>query len=190
MRVIGGAHRGAALVAPKGSATRPTTDRLRETIFNILAHRFDGVVEGARVLDLFAGSGALGVEALSRGAAFALFVETGAEARAVIRRNAELVGATGLSRIWRRDATKLGACPVPPFDLVFADPPYGHGLGEAALASALANGWLTGDAVVVLEERAGAMPEALPGFEAPFVREAGESAVAFFRRAAEPGSGA
>ncbi|RAI04501.1 16S rRNA (guanine(966)-N(2))-methyltransferase RsmD [Acuticoccus sediminis] len=184
MRVVGGRHRGTALHAPRGDATRPTTDRLRETIFNILAHRFDDPVQDARVLDLFAGTGALGIEALSRGATFALFVETGAEARAVIRRNVEAVGALGVTRVWRRDATKLGPCPVPPFDVVFADPPYGHGLGEAALGEALASGWLADGAIAVLEERADAMPAAIEGFEEPFVREAGESAVGFFVRTA------
>ncbi|ORE92505.1 methylase [Stappia sp. 22II-S9-Z10] len=181
MRVVGGKHKGTGLAAPRGQATRPTTDRLRETVFNILAHRFGGALDGARVLDLFAGSGALGVEALSRGASFVLFVETGAEARGAIRRNVEAVGATGITRIWRRDATKLGPCPVAPFDVVFADPPYGQGLGEAA-AAALAEGWLKPGALLVLEERADAMLATLPGFAAPFVREAGESAVAFFER--------
>lgn len=185
MRIVGGARRGTALVAPKGSATRPTTDRLRETIFNIMAHRYAGRLDGARVLDLFAGSGALGVEALSRGAGFALFVETGAEARATIRRNIEAVGAVGVTRVWRRDATKLGDCPVAPFDVVFADPPYGHGLGETALRGAAQAGWLSPGALAVLEERVDAMPEAIEGFEPPFVRDAGESAVGFFVRTGE-----
>ncbi len=182
MRIVGGRYRGTPLVAPKGDATRPTTDRLRESIFNILAHRFDDPLDGARVLDLFAGTGALGIEALSRGAAFALFVETGADARAAIRRNVEAVGALGVTRIWRRDATKPGPCPVPAFDVVFADPPYGRGLGVPAIEAAAQAGWIAPGALLVLEERTDAMPGALDGFEPPFVREAGASAVGYFVR--------
>lgn len=183
MRIVGGAHRGTGLVVPKGGGTRPTSDRLRETIFNVLVHRFDGALDGARVLDLFAGSGAMGLEALSRGAAFALFVETAAEARAAIRRNVEAVGALGTSRVWRRDATKLGPAPLPPFDLVFADPPYGQGLGEAALAEVARHGWVKAGALAVLEERADALPEAIAGWTAVDARTVGDSAFAIFAAA-------
>src|SRR5579862_5860120 len=144
MRVVGGRLRGRALAAPKSSAIRPTADRLRESLFNILVHAYDDPIAGARVLDLFAGTGALGIEALSRGAAFTLFVDDGAEARALLRENATSLGLGGTSRIFRRDATRLGpAYPVEPFSLAFLDPPYGQGLAERSLASAHAGGWLT-----------------------------------------------
>src|SRR5580765_3936952 len=134
MRVVGGRLRGRALTAPKSQAIRPTADRLRESLFNILVHGYGDPVSGARVLDLFAGTGALGLEAISRGAAFALFVDDGAEARALLRANVEALGLGGVTRIFRRDATKLGpAHPVEPFDLAFLDPPYGKGLAEKAL---------------------------------------------------------
>ena len=130
MRIVGGRLRGRALSAPKSQAIRPTADRLRESLFNILAHGYGDPVSGARVLDLFAGTGALGLEAISRGAAFALFVDDGAEARALLRANVEALGLGGVTRIFRRDATKLGpAHPVEPFALVFLDPPYGRLVG-------------------------------------------------------------
>jgi 16S rRNA (guanine966-N2)-methyltransferase len=153
MRIVGGRLRSRALVAPKSQAIRPTADRLRESLFNVLAHAYGDPVTGARVLDLFAGTGALGIEAISRGAAFALFVDDGAEARALLRENIETMGLGGVTRIFRRDATKLGeAQPVEPFSLVFLDPPYGEGLAERALSSALAGGWLAPDALIVVEE--------------------------------------
>ena len=127
---------------------RPTADRLREALFNILAHAYGDPVTGARVLDLFAGTGALGIEAISRGAAYALFVDEGVEARALLRDNVEALGLGGVTRIFRRDATKLGpAHPIEPFSLVFLDPPYGKGLAEKALMSAREGGWLTPDAL-------------------------------------------
>ena len=151
MRIIAGTHRGRRIVAPRGRDTRPTSDRVRENAFNLI-----GPVDGADVLDLFAGSGALGLEALSRGAKFAQFVDDGAEARALIRQNVEALGLAAATRIFRRDATKLGAAhPVAPFSLVFLDPPYGKGLAEQALASALEGGWLTGEALIIVEESAG-----------------------------------
>src|SRR6202795_2895439 len=116
MRVVGGSLRGRALAAPKAQSIRPTADRLREALFNILVHAYGDPLSGARVLDLFAGTGALGIEALSRGAAFALFIDDGAEARALLRENVTALGLGGTSRIFRRDATKLGpAHPVVPF---------------------------------------------------------------------------
>ena len=143
MRVVGGRFRSRPLAGPKSDAVRPTADRLREALFNILAHAYGDPVTGARVLDLFAGTGALGIEAISRGAAYALFVDDGVEARALLRDNVEALGLGGVTRIFRRDATKLGpAHPLEPFTLVFLDPPYGKGLAEKALMSAREGGWL------------------------------------------------
>jgi 16S rRNA (guanine966-N2)-methyltransferase len=169
MRIVGGSLRGRALAAPKSQAIRPTADRLREALFNILAHAYGDPVSGARVLDLFAGTGALGIEAASRGAAFALFVDDAAEARALLRENVAALGLGGTTRIFRRDATKLGPVhPIEPFSLAFLDPPYGKGLAEKALTSACAGGWLAPDALVVVEEAAKAKfaaPEGLREIE-------------------------
>ena len=189
MRIVGGEFRGRPLTAPSGWATRPTADRLRQTVFDILAHGgYGGVVAGARVLDLFAGTGALGLEALSRGAAYALFVEEDVSARAAIRTNVEALGLTGRTRIFRRDATRLGpAGTVAPFSLVFADPPYGKGLGEQALASALAGGWLVPGALVVLEESAAAEIAPLPGFDRVDTRHVGDTQVVFLAAGPTPG---
>jgi 16S rRNA (guanine966-N2)-methyltransferase len=165
MRIVGGRLRGRALAAPKTQAIRPTSDRLRESLFNILAHAYSDPVSGVRVLDLFAGTGALGLEALSRGAAFALFVDDGTDARALLRANVEALGFGGVTRIFRRDATQLGAAhPVEPFALAFLDPPYGKGLAEAALAAARDGGWLMSDALVVVEEAKDAAFTAPEGF--------------------------
>ncbi len=154
MRIVGGKHKGRNLIGPASEATRPTSDRVRESLFNILAHGIeDFELEGARVMDLFAGTGALGFEALSRGAKFCQFVEEDTEARGVIRKNADAFGVIGLCKIWRRDATDLGSCaPQSPYDLIFADPPYGKGLGEKALRSVFDGGWLSQHGVIVLEE--------------------------------------
>jgi len=153
MRIVGGRWRSRPLAAPKTQTIRPTADRLRETLFNVLAHAHGDPVSGARVLDLFAGTGALGLEAVSRGAAFALFVDHGAEARALLRENVAALGAGGVTRIFRRDATRLGAAhPLEPFTLAFLDPPYGRGLAEQSLTAARAGGWLAGDALLVVEE--------------------------------------
>ena len=165
MRVVGGRLRGRNLAAPSSQAIRPTADRLRESLFNILVHAYENPVEGARVLDLFAGTGALGIEAISRGAGFALFVDTGAEARALLRNNVEALGLGGVTKVFRRDATNLGpAHPVEPFSLVFLDPPYGKGLAEKALASLLDGGWLTKEALLVVEEAKAAAFTAPEGF--------------------------
>lgn len=181
MRIVGGRHRGRALAAPKSQGIRPTSDRLRETLFNILAHAYGDPVANARVLDLFSGTGALGLEALSRGAKFVLFVDDGAEARALIRQNVEALGAAGASKIFRRDATKLGDVhPNEPYTLAFLDPPYEKGLAELSLASARDGGWLTKDALVVVEEKAGAFvtPQ---GFEEIERRAYDETEIVFLR---------
>jgi 16S rRNA (guanine966-N2)-methyltransferase len=165
MRVVGGRLRGRTLSAPKSQAIRPTADRLRESLFNILAHAYGDPVTGARVLDLFAGTGALGIEALSRGATFTLFIDDGAEARALLRENVAALGLGGTSRIFRRDATKLGPVhPLEPFSLAFLDPPYGQELAGQALVSAREGGWLTPDALIVVEESTKAAFTAPDGF--------------------------
>ncbi|MBA2126851.1 16S rRNA (guanine(966)-N(2))-methyltransferase RsmD [Hyphomicrobium methylovorum] len=155
MRVVAGRFRGRALATPADSSTRPTSDRVRESVFNILSHGMGNfLLQGSRVIDLFAGTGALGIEAVSRGASFCLFVEDAAGARALIRENVEALGLTGETRIYRRDATDLGpAGNMQPYDLAFLDPPYGKGLGEAALTGLASGAWLRPGAVCVLEER-------------------------------------
>lgn len=165
MRVVGGKLRSRPLAGPKSDAVRPTTDRLREALFNILAHSFGDPVTGARVLDLFAGTGALGIEAISHGADYALFVDEGVEARALLRDNVESLGLGGVTRIFRRDATRLGpAHPLEPFSLAFLDPPYGKALAEKSLTSTRDGGWLIPEALVVVEEAADAAFKAPDGF--------------------------
>ena len=166
MRVVGGRLRGRNLAAPSSRDIRPTADRLRESVFNILVHAYDDPIDGARVLDLFAGTGALGIEAVSRGAKFTLFVDNGAEARALLRGNVEALGLGGVTKVYRRDATDLGpAHPVEPFSLVFLDPPYGKGLADKALASLRDGGWLTPGALLVVEEAKATGFAAPDGFE-------------------------
>ena len=180
MRVVGGRLRGRNLAAPKSQAIRPTSDRLRESLFNILAHGYGDPITGARVLDLFAGTGALGLEAMSRGAAFALFIDDGAEARALIRQNVDALGLGQVTRVFRRDATKLGAAhPVEPFGLVFLDPPYRKDLAAPALASLRDGGWLLPEALVVVEEAADAELAAPAGYEEMERRTYDDTVVAF-----------
>lgn len=184
MRIVGGNFKGRAIAAPQGRDTRPTSDRARESIFNVLAHAdWSPGIEGRRVLDLFAGSGALGLEAMSRGAAFALFVETESAARGAIRDNIEALGLFGTTRIHRRDATDLGMKPAglgDPFDLVFLDPPYGKGLGERALARLGEGGWITREALIMLEVGAEETPQ-LEAFEMLDERGYGAAKVFFLR---------
>lgn len=156
MRIVGGKLRGRSICAPEGRDTRPTTDRVREAIFNRLEHGVENFnIDGSRVLDLFAGTGALGLEALSRGARHAHFIDNSDAARGVIRRNADALGLIGQCKLWRRDASSLGSCaPMSPYSLVFLDPPYGKGLAERTLNSLVAGSWLAENAVVVVEEAA------------------------------------
>jgi len=182
MRVVSGRLRGRALAGPNSPNVRPTADRLREALFNILVHSYSDPISGARVLDLFAGTGALGIEALSRGAAFALFVDEGAEARALLRENTTTLGLGGTSRIFRRDATKLGpAHPVEPFSLAFLDPPYEQGLAEKALASARAGAWLRPGALIVVEEAKKAQFAAPEGFTVLERRDYDDTEFVFLR---------
>lgn len=178
MRIIAGEYRGRQLLSPADASIRPTADRVRESIFNILASRLGPRLDGLRVLDLFAGTGAMGLEALSRGAAPVVFVDTGAEARGLIRDHIEAFGAGGVAKLLRRDATALGpAGTLGPFGLVFLDPPYGQGLGERALVSLSAGGWLAPGATLVLEESAEAPLELPQGFALDDTRRYGAAAV-------------
>ena len=190
MRIVSGEFRGKPIKAPPGQDTRPTSDRARQAVFNILEHApWSKGVREARVIDLFAGSGALGLEALSRGAAFCLFVETHEAARGAIRDNVEALSLFGQTRVHRRDATDLGVRPGadgPAFDLAFLDPPYGKGLGEAALAKLAAGGWLAPGAVAVFERGSDEAAFAVDGFEALDVRKYGAATVHFLRHASPP----
>jgi 16S rRNA (guanine966-N2)-methyltransferase len=189
LRIVSGAFRGKALMTPQGEATRPTSDRARQAMFNILEHAaWSKGVRGLRVIDLFAGSGALGFEALSRGAAFCLFVETDEAARGAIRENVEAMGLFGATRVHRRDATDLGVRPGgdgPAFELAFLDPPYAKGppytknLGEQALGKLGAGSWLAPGAVVVFERGAGEPDVAVPSYEVLDVRDYGAARVHF-----------
>lgn len=180
MRIVAGKFRGRGLAAPEGGAIRPTADRTRESMFNMLVSRID--LAGLRVIDLFAGTGALGFEAMSRGAGFALFVDTSAESRSLVRTNAEALGLNGTTKLFRRDATDLGAPgTMGRFDLAFADPPYGKGLGELASMSLRLGGWLNPGAILVLEEGAASAPQALEGYDTLDQRRFGETIVGFFR---------
>ena len=159
---------------------RPTSDRVRESLFNLLAHGDYPEIEGARVLDLFAGTGALGFEALSRGASRVVFIDDGPAARGLIRQNIDTLGVIGQTKLWRRDATRLGPCRGEPFDLIFADPPYGKGIGIAALNSARAGGWIAPGALVVLEESGSAEVTYPEGLELRDDRIYGETRLLIF----------
>lgn len=189
MRIIGGTRRGTKLAelgaGDPAAHLRPTSDRVREAIFNLLTNSLHLNLEGLRVLDLFAGTGALGLEALSRGAAHVTFVDDGTAARTLLRRNIEILRAADTTDLIRRDATRLGPNPAPPFNLIFLDPPYGKGLGETALASAQFGGWLAPGATVVWEE--GTAPKLPDRFKQVDQRRYGETLVTII--AAPPGQG-
>jgi len=184
VRIIGGALRGLKLAdVGEGDAAahlRPTSDRVREAAFNLLQNSLGIRLDGLRVLDLFAGTGALGLEALSRGAARVAFVDDGAAARSLLRANIEKARAMGATDVWRRDATKLGDNRGPGYDLIFLDPPYGQQRGEAALKSALDGGWLAPDAVVLWEENLPPTPPA--GFQLLDQRRYGDTLITILRR--------
>lgn len=186
MRIVGGRLGGRLLKGPISDRIRPTSDRLRESLFNILEHGYGGV-GGMRVMDLFAGTGALALEALSRGALFALLVDDGTEARAAMRGNIEALGLGGATRIFRRDARKLGTAPPgEPFDLAFLDPPYGHGLAEPALEALRDGGWLKDGALVIVEEAAGAALPPTAGYAQRESRAFGDTRIVILRRTELP----
>jgi 16S rRNA (guanine966-N2)-methyltransferase len=183
MRIISGQFKGRPIIAPKTKNTRPTSDRARESLFNILSHAaWAPYFEGARVLDVFAGSGALGLEAISRGATYCLFVETAHAARGAIRDNIETLGLTGKTKIYRRSAIDLGArSGFEPFDLIFMDPPYNKGLVELCLRGLVDGGWLADDALIVVETAADEQPD-FSGWQIHADRKIGAARVWFIRR--------
>jgi 16S rRNA (guanine966-N2)-methyltransferase len=184
MRIVGGQFRGRLLAGPAQDGVRPTSDRVRQAVFDILQHGIpDFQIEGTNVLDLFAGTGALGLEALSRGARFSLFVEDNPHARALIRANIEALGLTGVTKIFRRSALDLGPAgrSKGKFSLLFVDPPYGLGLGPAAIAAAAKGGWLDNGAVCVLEDRRDAGVLLPSGFKPIDSRIWGDTEVQFAR---------
>jgi 16S rRNA (guanine966-N2)-methyltransferase len=186
MRIVSGRFKGRAIKTPEGKTTRPTSDRARESIFNVLAHaEWAPSFDGARVIDAFAGSGALGFEAISRGAAFCLFVETDSAARGAIRDNIETFQLFGITRIHRRSAADLGAKPAglgEPFNLVFMDPPYGYNLVPQALEQLTSGAWITPDALVIAETGSEEDPLLAPGWEALDERTYGAARISFLRR--------
>jgi 16S rRNA (guanine966-N2)-methyltransferase len=180
MRIIGGKFKGRVLKRPGTAAIRPTSDRLRETVFNILAHAYGRPFAGARIIDLYAGTGAMGVEALSRGGAFALFIDSGARACAIVRANAEALGLGGAFRILKRDARKLGkAGEDERFDLAFLDPPYGRDFVWPTLVALRDGGWLYEGALVVIEESARASIALPEGFSLHEKRKSGDTQILF-----------
>jgi 16S rRNA (guanine966-N2)-methyltransferase len=189
MRIVGGRLKGKGLAPPRGASVRPTSDRLRESLFDILAHVYEEPGERTRVLDAFAGTGALGLEALSRGASFALFIDSNVESLSLVRGNLDRLNLTAESEVMRADATKLGRLRNPPaFDLAFLDPPYGKGLASAALASLGAGDWLTRNALAIVEDDRLAEIASAPRFETIESRVYGGSRLSFLRFRGAPDS--
>ena len=194
MRIISGKFRGLSLSTPKDERVRPTSDRVREALFNVIAHNDFGMdfsLNGVRVLDLFAGTGALGLEALSRGASFVMFVDDHFESRALIRRNVEAAHATGATKIWRRDAAVLGDIPANAggaFGLVFIDPPYRKGLADRALSSLVTGNWLAERCLLVVETAEDEALELPPSLAIEDDRTYGDTRVRLIMRRARTGS--
>lgn len=181
MRIVGGEFRGRSLAAPKSNDIRPTIDRTRESLFNILAHAHPDALDGTRILDLFAGTGAVGLEAMSRGCRAAMFVENSVEGRGLLWENIESLGLHGRAKILRRDATQLGSVSnMEPFHLLFADPPYGKSLGEKAFMAAHQGGWLVPGALAILEERSDVLVQVESPFELLEDRVFGDTKMYFY----------
>ena len=181
MRIVGGEFRGRSLAVPKSNAIRPTADRTRESLFNILSHAYPEAIDATRMMDLFAGTGAVGLEGASRGCRHVLFVESSVEGRGLLWENIDALGLHGRTRMLRRDATDLGGVGnLEPFDFLFADPPYGQGLGEKAFAAAAKGGWLVPGALAILEERADVVVNAPSDYALLEVRTFGDSKMHFF----------
>jgi len=181
VRIVGGEFRGRSLAVPKSNAIRPTADRTRESLFNILSHAYPEAIDATRMMDLFAGTGAVGLEGASRGCRHVLFVESSVEGRGLLWENIDALGLHGRTRMLRRDATDLGSVGnLEPFDFLFADPPYGQGLGEKAFAAAADGGWLVPGALAILEERADAVVNVPPVYVLLEERTFGDSKMHFF----------
>jgi 16S rRNA (guanine966-N2)-methyltransferase len=182
VRIVGGEFRGRSLAAPKSNAIRPTADRTRESLFNILSHAYPEAMDGTRMMDIFAGTGAVGLEAASRGCRHVLFVESSVEGRGLLWENIDALGLHGRTRMLRRDATDLGSVGnLEPFHVLFADPPYGQGLGEKAFAAAAEGGWLVPGALAILEERADVVVSPPAAYVFLEVRTFGDSKMHFYR---------
>jgi 16S rRNA (guanine966-N2)-methyltransferase len=182
VRIVGGEFRGRPLAVPKSNEIRPTADRTRESLFNILSHAYPDAIDGTRMMDLFAGTGAVGLEAASRGCRHVLFVESSVEGRGLLWENIDSLGLHGRTRMLRRDATDLGSVGnLEPFDMLFADPPYGKGLGEKAFAAAANGGWLVPGALAILEERADVVVSVPSSYIFLEERTFGDSKMHFFR---------
>jgi len=181
VRIVGGEFRGRSLAVPKSNAIRPTADRTRESLFNILSHAYPEAIDATRMMDLFAGTGAVGLEGASRGCRHVLFVESSVEGRGLLWENIDALSLHGRTRMLRRDATDLGGVGnLEPFDFLFADPPYGQGLGEKAFAAAAKGGWLVPGALAILEERADVVVNAPSDYVLLEVRTFGDSKMHFF----------
>ena len=182
MRIVGGEFRGRSLATPKSNDIRPTADRTRESLFNILSHAYPQAIDGTRMMDVFAGTGAVGLEAASRGCRHVLFVESSVEGRGLLWENIDALGLHGRTRILRRDATDLGTVGnLEPFNMLFADPPYGKSLGEKAMEAAAKGGWLVPGAIAVLEERSDVAVSVDPSYVFLEDRIFGDTKVHFFR---------
>ena len=184
MKIVAGKFKGRTIKTPTGLETRPTSQRMREALFNVLQHGIPDVsLEDARILDLFSGSGSLGIEAISRGAKYCIFVDESLPARAALRENIDALGLGGQTRIFRRDATRMKpAGNLGAFDIIFADPPYDKGLGEAALLRVLEGGWLEPGGIFVLEERKTAEIKLPDGVEILDQRTHGEAQVLIIKQ--------
>lgn len=182
MRVVAGKFGGRKIAAPTSDNIRPTSDRVRESLFSILASKYPGSLQNARVIDLFAGTGALGLEALSRGADFALFVDASREGQTLIHKNIENLKVKEQTAMRLCDATKLGSIgKLKPFDLAFVDPPYGKGLVEISILNLTNGGWLTPNAILVVEDRVGSSPPVLPSFIMLDERKFGDTSIRFMK---------
>jgi 16S rRNA (guanine966-N2)-methyltransferase len=185
MRITGGSLRGRVLIGPQDETVRPTSDKVRQAIFNLLEHHpavADFTLQGVRVLDLFAGTGALGLEAISRGASYCLFVDDSTQGRALVRRNVEALGLTGVTKLWRRNAASPGRLDtLSAFGLAFLDPPYGKGLIEPALIAMQHGGWLLPDAIIAAESHESETMAAPEGYLLLDRRIYGDTAVTLLR---------